>query len=459
MLTAGAMVAATMAVATTTAQAAPEHVDNPYAGATQYVNANWSANVNAAAERAGGTLGAQMRAVADTPTGVWMDRTGAIYGNVDGPGLRWHLDAALEQKVGNTPIVLTLVVYNLPGRDCFALASNGELAATPEGMDHYKNEYINPIAEMLAEPQYQDIRVAAVIEPDSLPNLITNMSDQKCQESAPYYREGVAYALDAFYPIPNVYTYIDAAHAGWLGWDDNAGPAAQLFAEVARSTEAGFASVDGFVTNTANTTPLKEPYLTDPNRQINGMPVRSASFYEWNPDFDEAAWTANLHRRLVAAGFPSRIGMLVDTSRNGWGGAARPTGPSTSSSLDTFVDQSRIDRRVHRGAWCNPAGAGLGERPTVSPAGFPGSNLDALVWVKPPGESDGSSSEIPNDEGKSFDRMCDPTFVSPKLDNKLTGALPNAPVSGKWFEEQFIELVQNAYPPVTPGSDPTPDPT
>ncbi|MEK8226175.1 hypothetical protein NKG05_09040 [Oerskovia sp. M15] len=35
------------------------------------------------------------------------------------------------------------------------------------------------------------------------------------------------------------------------------------------------------------------------------------------------------------------------------------------------------------------------------------------MWVKPPGESDGASTEIANDQGKRFDRMCDPTFVSP----------------------------------------------
>ena len=32
----------------------------------------------------------------------------------------------------------------------------------------------------------------------------------------------------------------------------------------------------------------------------------------------------------------------------------------------------------------------------------------------------------------------------------LTGALPNAPVSGRWFEAQFEQLVQNAYPPFVP---------
>jgi cellulose 1,4-beta-cellobiosidase len=135
--------------------------------------------------------------------------------------------------------------------------------------------------------------------------------------------------------------------------------------------------------------------------------------------------------------------MLIDTSRNGWGGSARPTGPSTSTDLNTFVNQSRVDRRIHKGNWCNPSGAGLGERPRANPA----TGIDAYVWIKPPGESDGSSTEIPNNEGKGFDRMCDPTYGgNARNNNNMTGALPNAPLSGHWFSAQFQQLMANAFP-------------
>ena len=443
-----------VALSTPAATAAPAHVDNPFSGATWYVNEYWGNTVRGAAQRTGGELGAKMAAVADEPTFVWMDRISAIGGNADGPGLRAHLDAALEQQQGSTPIVFGLVIYDLPGRDCYALASNGELPATSAGLARYKSEYIDPIAEMLAESKYENIRVTAVIEPDSLPNMVTNLNESACATAAPYYREGITYALDKLHAIPNVYTYVDAAHSGWLGWDSNFGPAVDEFVKLARGTKAGFDSIDGFVTNTANSTPLEEPFLTDSSLSVGGQPVRSAKYYEWNPYFDEASFTAAFKQKLVAAGFPSTVGMLVDTSRNGWGGANRPTAVSTSNDLNTYVNESRIDRRNHRGAWCNPLGAGLGERPQASPSAHP--HLDAYVWVKPPGESDGSSSEIPNDEGKSFDRMCDPTFASDKLGGALTGATPDAPVSGKWFEAQFKTLVANAYPAVS-GSGTIPD--
>jgi len=443
---------------TSTASAAEAHVDNPYAGATQYVNPTWAAAVESAATRVDANLAAKMHTVAKQPTAVWMDRISAIAGNADGQGLKFHLDNALAQK-GSGPIVVNLVIYDLPGRDCYALASNGELPATDAGLARYKTEYIDAIAALLSDPKYAGLRISATIEPDSLPNLVTNISEPLCQQAAPYYRAGVKYALDKLHAISNVYTYIDIGHSGWLGWDSNAGPAATLFADVAKSTTAGFASVDGFVSDVANTTPLNEPYLPDSTISVGGTPIRSTSFYEWNFDFDEIDFTAHMHKLLVAAGFPSSLGMLVDTSRNGWGGPARPTAVSTSTVANTYVNESRVDKRVHRGAWCNPLGAGIGELPQATPAGYSASFLDAFVWIKPPGESDGASSDIPNDQGKRFDRMCDPTFVSPKLSNQLTGATPNAPLAGQWFEDQFKTLVANAYPVISGGTTPPADTT
>ncbi|WP_460756723.1 glycoside hydrolase family 6 protein [Myceligenerans cantabricum] len=454
----GALVAASALVALAAAPSATAAVGNPYEGAAQYVNPDWNEDVLEAADIAGGALGDDMRAIANEPTHVWMDRIQAIEGIDRQHGLEWHLDQAVEQA-GGSPLVFNMVVYDLPGRDCFALASNGELPATDAGMERYKTEYIDAIVEILDRPEYENLRISAVIEPDSLPNLVTNMSHQPCQEAAPYYREGVQYALDSLHEVGNVYSYIDAAHSGWLGWPDNASGSAQEFASVVQGSTYGWDGVAGFVTNTANSTPLEEPFLTNPDLQVGSGQVRSADYYEWNPDFDEIDWTADLYDRMVAQGAPSRIGMLIDTSRNGWGGSERPTSASSSSNLNTYVDESRVDRRTHRGAWCNPDGAGIGERPTVSPSGYADSHLHAFVWVKPPGESDGSSEEIPNDEGKSLDRMCDPTYQADKLGGAYTGALPNAPLSGWWFQDQFEMLVANAYPAIGSGNNPDPDPT
>ena len=427
-------------------------VDNPFTGATAYLNPDYTAVVSQEATSVGGTLATKMRSVANNPTAVWMDRIAAVNGgtaNGGRRGLAGHLDAALAQRSGTTPITATFVIYDLPERDCAAAASNGELSIAANGLNRYKTEYIDPIASIFADPKYRDIRIVTVIEPDSLPNLVTNLNIQKCAlaNSSGAYVQGVQYALSKFSSLSNVYSYIDIAHSGWLGWDSNFNPAVQLMTSVVRgATPSGRLDIiSGFISNTANYTPSVEPYLTDSSFSINNQPLRSAHFYEWNPYFDEVDFTSALYSAFVAAGFPSNLGMLIDTSRNGWGGAARPTGAS-GTTVDAYVNSGKIDRRGHRGSWCNQSGAGIGSRPTADPVA--GTHLDAYVWIKPPGESDGtsdSSQTTPDSEGKRYDPNCDPTKIG-TLTGAPTGALPNSPSAGSWFPAEFRMLVENAFP-------------
>jgi len=433
-------------------QAAEAHVDNPFVGATAYLNQDYSALVDTSIALTNDTsLKAKMETVKSYPTAVWIDRIAAIYGGPDNAGrksVEQHLDAVLAQKKPGIPITASFVIYNLPGRDCHALASNGELPLTQAALQTYKTDYIDVIADIFADPKYQDIRIVAIIEPDSLPNLVTNLSTPACAQasSTGIYEDGVKYALDKLHAIPNVYNYLDIGHSGWLGWDNNRTGAIALYTDVVNDTAAGLQSADGFITNTANTTPTHEPNLPNPDLNIGGQPIRSSDYYEWNPYFDETDFTAALYSGFVQAGWPSSTGFLIDTSRNGWGGVNRPTS-ATGSNINSYVNSGRVDKRDHRGNWCNNSGAGIGEAPKAAPGP---AHLDAYVWVKPPGESDGSSSEIPNNEGKGFDRMCDPTFIT--RDGVLTGALANAPVSGHWFHDQFVTLVKNSFP-VLPASN------
>jgi cellulose 1,4-beta-cellobiosidase len=423
------------------------HLDNPFVGANIYRNVDYVASVNAAATAAGGTLGTKMRAAGSYPTFVWLDSIDAVNGTNGYPrSLAGHLDQALAQ--GRNAI--EIVIYDLPNRDCSALASNGELLIAQNGFNRYKTEYIDPIYNTISQAKYAGLRIIAVIEPDSLPNLITNLSFPKCQEAngAGGYREATTYTLNKLAALSNFYAYIDIAHHGWLGWDSNFNPAITLIAGVIKGTSKGVNSISGFISNTANTTVVQELYMTA-NQSIGGQPVRSAKYHDWNTYIDELSYGTAWRNAMIAQGFPSSVGMVIDTSRNGWGGAQRPTGPSTSTDLNTFVNASRIDRRIHKGNWCNQSNAGIGERPVANPA--PG--FDAYVWVKPPGESDGSSTLVPtgpeNPGGKGFDRMCDPTYTGNSLNGQsMTGALPNAPVSGRWFGFQFQQLVENAYPPL-----------
>ncbi|MFH0244221.1 glycoside hydrolase family 6 protein [Streptomyces sp. HK10] len=415
-----------------------DRADNPYEGAQLYVNPDWS-------EQAAESGGA---AIADQPTAVWLDRIAAIESGSAGEntmGLRDHLDAALEQGAD----ALQMVTYNLPGRDCAALASQGELG--PDEIDRYKNEFIDPIAEIVGDPKYADLRIINIVEIDSLPNLITNVGSrptatENCDEMLANgnYVEGVGYALATLGQFDNVYNYIDIGHHGWLGWDSNFTPSAELLHEAANAAGATVDDVAGFAANVANYGALKEPHFTI-NDSVNGTSVRQSKWVDWNRYVDEQSYAQAFREEAVRAGFNSDVGVIIDTSRNGWGGPERPTAPAAKTSLDAFVDGSRTDRRIHTGNWCNQAGAGLGERPKAAPA--PG--IDAYAWIKPPGESDGASEDIPNEEGKRADEMCNPSYEgNPRNNNHMSGALPDAPLSGHWFQAQFEELLRNAYPPV-----------
>jgi cellulose 1,4-beta-cellobiosidase len=458
---------------------AQTHVANPYVGATVYASPDYKAEVATAVatETAGSALANQMTVVGNTPTFVWLDRIAAIAGgsvNSGRLGLQGHITAALAQQSGSTPVVVQLVIYDLPDRDCAALASNGELsiaggdipkgyttALTGTGIQEYENDYITPIYNILAAYKTNaNIRFVLVIEDDSLPNIVTNTGYSytlancvaaNAGDSYPTYSmsgvyvEGIQYALNQFHSLPNVYNYLDIGHHGWLGWTEGAGLAFPFYYDVVKGTTDGTASLDGIITNTANYGPTKEPYMTA-TEEVGGSEVYTATFYSYDPSIDEIDYVNEFYTGLTGAGFPTTMGFLIDTSRNGWGGSLRPTAASTSTVLNTFVDATKIDERDDMGQWCNQANQGIGALPTVTPGYY--SYLQAYVWVKPPGESDGNypGSTYGGTTSTTGDPNCDPAHDNALANGYVTGAIPNSPSAGTFWLTEFLEDVQNAYP-------------
>ncbi|HEX3790679.1 MAG TPA: glycoside hydrolase family 6 protein [Pseudonocardiaceae bacterium] len=437
----------TTTTTTTTTGASPPpgtHVANPFVGASAYLNPDYTKEVQAQASADGSTVESD---VAKYPTGIWMDQIAAIAGTSGRMGLQAQMDAALA-KASSGPETIEVVIYDLPGRDCAALASNGEIPATAAGLTEYESQYIDPIAAILGNSKYSssNLRVVAIIEPDSLPNAVTNQSLATCQAATPLYEAGTEYALNKLHAIPNVYNYMDIAHSAWLGWSSNMGPAAQEFAKVVRATTAGFNSVDGFISNTANYTPTTEPFLPNSTLQVGGQQLDSANFYQFNPFFDEHTYDNSMYSTLVSAGFPSRIGFLIDTSRNGWGGSGRPTALNSSPTTpQAYVLANKIDERSFRGDWCNQDNAGIGARPQAQPFGS-SDHVIAFVWIKPPGESDG---DYPTSTHTHGDPHCDPSGTNTDGNGGTysTGSFPGFDVpAGQWFNAEFTQLVQNAFP-------------
>ena len=79
---------------------------------------------------------------------------------------------------------------------------------------------------------------------------MTNLNVAKCANAESAYKTFVTYAIEKL-NLPNVATYLDAGHAGWLGWTVNITPTARLFG--ALYANAGKpADIRGLATNFAN---------------------------------------------------------------------------------------------------------------------------------------------------------------------------------------------------------------
>jgi cellulose 1,4-beta-cellobiosidase len=367
-----------------------KHSGNPFKGHKFFINPYYTDEVDKAiAQMSDSSLIKKAEKMKEYSNAIWLD-------NMENMNnwLERNLKTALaEQQSGSQTVLTVFVVYDLPGRDCHALASNGELLANDADFARYKSEYIDVIAEKLA--YYKSQPVVLVIEPDSLANMVTNIeSTPACAKSEKYYMDGHAYLIKKLGQFPHVAMYLDIGHAFWLGWDDNREKAGKVYSKVIKSGSPG--KVRGFASNVANYTPWEDPELS------RGPET------EWNSCPDEKRYIQAMYKDFKAAGIES-VYFIDDSSRNG-------------------VKNDRF----HPGEWCNQTGSGIGARPQANPVSGM-DYLDAFYWVKPYGESDGTSDE----SAKRYDGYC----------GHRTAMKP-APEAGQWFQAFFEEGLKNANPPL-----------
>ncbi|MEV6126008.1 glycoside hydrolase family 6 protein [Streptomyces violaceusniger] len=219
------------------------------------------------------------------------------------------------------------------------------------------------------------------------------------QETAARYSE-INYAVDSLTALGNTSVYLDAGHAGWHS----------VRSIVPRLIKAGIDRATGFALNVSH-------YQTDPDSAWYGRLISSCLAYAdegGDPeDCADQSWSRRHARRWLHAHVPDDPGRMkhfvTDTSRNGQG----PWSPRAGAHADTQ-------------SWCNPPARGLGRRPTTRTGD---ALLDAALWVKTPGESDGRCL-------RGTDGPLDP----------VRGTVN--PDAGEWFPEQALELVRYAEPSV-----------
>jgi endoglucanase len=307
--------------------------------------------------------------------------------------------------------VPVLVAYNVPGRDCGGLSAGGALTTAD-----YK-AWIDGFAGGIG-----DDRAIVVLEPDGLGLLPSNCGAGYPFTDAQRYEE-LNYAVDRLGQGARTSVYLDGTHSAWLGVGDIA----------QRLANAGVLRATGLFTNVSNYRLLdyERKYATWISKCIAfaNNPEEGGwrlSHYDWcasqyfssvapadNPvdpnDISTWVYTDQWFDQNLGTAQPTAH-FVIDTSRNGQGPWVPPAGKYPDAQ-----------------DWCNPPGRGLGVRATTntgSPLG------DALLWVKVPGESDGTCT-----------RGAPAGSVDPEW-----GLVD--PAAGQWFPQQALQLAQLANPPL-----------
>lgn len=340
------------------------------------------------------------------------------------PSATWFTDgtpAIVEAKVrelvdrataeGKLPV---LVAYNIPFRDC-ALYSAGGAANGAAYLD-----WIRGFAAGVG-----DREAIVILEPDGLGVIPWHRAlsgeVERCRPegsasggaSADRF-EQLRSAVDILSSRPRARIYLDGTTSSWLSPGELA----------SRLVRANVHKAAGFFLNVSN-------YESD---------ARLAHYARWvsdclvlvtrgrlNPQecpsqhyparFDDVStwWkTDKAYGRLFVAARLRREPAtqkhaVIDTSRNGHGSWQPPAGKYGDAEV-----------------WCNPPRRGLGRRPTLDTGN---AYVDAFLWIKVPGESDGQCHRGTGGPG-------DPE----------RGVV--APPAGAWFAQQARELIELATPPL-----------
>ena len=329
--------------------------------------------------------------------------------------------------------VPVLVAYDLPFRDCGQYSAGGALNTA----DYLA--WIDGFARGIGSS-----KAVVLLEPDGLGiipyNTDINGNAEWCRPDLSGTGLTPATANQARYDQirgavarleqqPNVSLYLDGTHSAWLGVGDIA----------QRLVKADVANAQGFFLNVSNYqftqngvqygTWISEciasgSYAGCPNQYWNGGPdgtmiasllgpwtgVALSNYGVWSDTAsDPALNTSGINARFSS---PGTTHFVIDTSRNGLG----PWKPTAS-----YPDAQD---------WCNPPGRGLGARPTADTGT---ALVDAYLWAKVPGESDGS---------------CNRGIAGSTTDPEWGGTVD--PAAGAWFPQQALQLAQLAHPALQP---------
>jgi endoglucanase len=373
-----------------------------------------------------------LREMVSTPQAVWFTK-GTPEQVRD--GVRQTMRAAREED--SVPV---LVAYFIPGRDCAQFSAGGAL-----DMASYL-AWIDGFATGIGRG-----KAVVILEPDSLGLLPSSCGGPK--PGFPFTDADrlaeLNGAVSRLEQQPNVSVYLDGTHSAWLSVGDAA----------SRLVQGGVLNAQGFYVNVSNyqLTPNLAQYATwiseciafgtDPEEggwrlghfdfcTSQYFPVTLSPFSVWG---SAAAAANSWYAANLGTAVPTKH-FVIDTSRNGNG----PDSMSTFAGAP-FNQSPSVVSTLQSGNWCNPPDRGLGLRPTANTGT---ALLDAYLYVKIPGESDGQCDAAGGPRAWDYGVYTKPGWPTDPAQQQLFDPLWGLfdPAAGGWFPQQALQLAKEANP-------------
>jgi endoglucanase len=329
--------------------------------------------------------------------------------------------ARVTQAATSDGAVPTIVVYDVPQRDCAQYSAGG----AKDTADY--EAFVDGVAAGIGGR-----KAIVILEPDGLGiipwNTDINGTKEWCQPADVDPTTAVSdryaqlnHAVDVLKADAGTKVYLDGTHDGWLGVGDISD----------RLIKAGVQKADGFFLNASNYEATDHLvkfgtwisdciYLSTHSSWYQPSycgsqyyPATSTDFSTWTKT--DAQYAADFTSTGLTPDPAKQAHFVIDTSRNG-------AGPWTAPAGNTWPDAQ---------VWCNPPDRAAGARPTTD-TGVP--LVDAYLWIKVPGESDGQC-----DRGTG-----DTNAAGQSTDPARNGTAD--PAAGAWFPQQARELVSLASP-------------
>ena len=389
---------------------------------------------------------ALLTAIEATPRAVWY--VGGSPEEVEAAVRKTVLRAA---QTGEIPL---LVAYDLPYRDCSQYGSGGARDA--------------PAYQAWIEGFSRGIGVdkaVVILEPDSLGiipyNTALDGASDWCKPTvigaqgesipAPGTTAAEHYALLSAAidrltrGAPNALVYLDGTHSDWL-------PVGEIAYRLAK---AGVDRTQGFAVNVDNVQPTGDAIRFGTlvskclayARRGSGDPARFRDCPSAPRPTDPTRamdwtvpepWYVDHVDHAAPSSSATLTHFLVDTGRNGRGRL-----DVTVYAAAPYDQAPDVIAKLRLGDWCNPPGAAIGLRPTVSTNN---PLIDAYLWIKGPGESDGPCDIAGGPRAWDYSKY-NPWGLSgdaQKHFDPLWGMVD--PEAGEWFPEQALQLARGANP-------------